>query len=511
MLRRSFLLCGAAPMLSAYGDHPCAAPSVFPPRFQNRFRQLDLRQIPDLDLGLPRRFVPRRSWRDWKPWEWDRLRNGYRYLIPNALSMADRRQGLLIHAWWHGHFCSQHPHDLTADGDINDVHHTWAFLPWHRALTYLHERLLAQAVRDDDFRLPVWDWDRGDDVPDFYRNFRAPFVSGPPRKPRVGVTFDDCRLRAWLVSSDFQSFVGQRAPSGLNGAEVGAHSTVHGLLCGAMKDLEVAAIDPVFYLHHANVDRFWLWWGTQYGYPAPQEWLDKYLYFPDLSGNLGKIQVSRLTPAGLRYGYADRPTVSLSGTTLSDDLLNLSISGFVPQIVHLLASSYTALVPFLAALSPEVLRTRLNALRPLDRSMLTPVDIIRVCFAGQMASLKFPIRSNPRMQTGQFYLVGVRKAQSQDDLITIGEFAIFGHVPQCFLATGCIQGSDVVKLFQLLTPPIAQLELMYGTPKIDALGRLFVNPHDIAGGSTAFCGPVQLIQFEASLNIARTFLQDLLQ
>src|ERR1700690_49463 len=111
MLRRSFLLCGAAQTLPVHAADNCATPSVFLPRFQNRFPKLDLRQVPDLDLGLPRRVVPRRSWRDWKPWEWDRLRKAYLYLMRNALSLADRRQGLLIHAWWHGHFCGPHSQD----------------------------------------------------------------------------------------------------------------------------------------------------------------------------------------------------------------------------------------------------------------------------------------------------------------------------------------------------------------------------------------------------------------
>jgi len=427
------------------------------------------------------------------------------------VGLAGHRQGLLTHAWWHGHFCGPHSQDLTADGDSYDIHHTWAFLPWHRTLTYLHERLLARVIGDDDFRLPVWDWDRSDWVPDFYRNVPAPFVSGPPRKSRVGVTFDDCRLRAWLVTRDFQTFVGQQAPSGLNGAEVGAHSAVHALLCGAMKQLEVAAVDPVFYLHHANVDRFWLWWEAQYQYAPPQEWLDKYLYFPDLSGKLGRVQVSRLTPSELKYGYADQPTVALRGMTLSSDLLHLSPSGLLEQFFNLLSASSRMLAAFLSALSPEVLQIKLNALRALDLSELTPVDIVREAFAGQMAAVKFPIRSHPKMQSGQFYLVGVRKPQTQDDLITIGEFGIFGHVPPCFLATGCIQGPDVVKLFKLLTSLTGPPEVMFGVPAMDIRGRLTVSANDLAGGSTAFCGPVQLIQFQASSNIASTFLQDLLQ
>jgi len=510
MLRRSFLLCGAA-ILRGDAAQDCSSSATFLPKYANPIQKLDLRQVPDLDLSLPRRVVLRRSWTEWKPWEWGRLRKAYLDLIRQAPGMAGRRQGMLTHAWWHGHFCGPHSQDLTADGDSYDVHHTWAFLPWHRALTYLHERLLARVIGDDDFRLPVWDWDRSDWVPDFYRNFPAPFVSGPPRKPRVGVTFDDCRLRAWLVTRNFETFVGQLAPSGMNGAEVGAHAAVHALLCGAMKQLEVAAIDPIFYLHHANVDRFWLWWEAQYLYAPPQEWLDKYLYFPDLSGTIGKIQVSRLTPSGLRYGYADRPSVALKGTTLSDDLLNLSPSGLVTKIVNLLSASYKILAAFLAALSPDVLQAKLNALRLLDLTKLTPVDIVREAFAGQMAAVKFPIRAQTKMQSGQFYLVGVRKPQSQDDLLTLGEFGIFGHIPPCLLAAGCIQGTDVVKLFELLTSLSGPPEVMFGVPTMDIRGRLTVSPNDIAGGSTTFCGPVQLIQFEASVSIASTFLQELLQ
>jgi hypothetical protein len=50
------------------------------------------------------------------------------------------------------------------------------------------------------------------------------------------------------------------------GAINGPHGTVHGLVGGQMGSVPRAGFDPIFYLHHCNVDR--LWWNWQVANPG---------------------------------------------------------------------------------------------------------------------------------------------------------------------------------------------------------------------------------------------------
>jgi hypothetical protein len=59
---------------------------------------------------------------------------------------------------------------------------------------------------------------------------------------------------------------------------------------GAMSDIPTAAFDPVFWAHHANIDRMWAVWmaapGKQLGPPAPDSWLDEASWvFKDIDGS----------------------------------------------------------------------------------------------------------------------------------------------------------------------------------------------------------------------------------
>jgi tyrosinase len=59
---------------------------------------------------------------------------------------------------------------------------------------------------------------------------------------------------------------------------------------GAMADVKTAAFDPVFFVHHANIDRMWTEWagsaGKQWGPMPPDEWLDEQPWtFLDVDGS----------------------------------------------------------------------------------------------------------------------------------------------------------------------------------------------------------------------------------
>ena len=162
-------------------------------------------------------------------------------------------------------------------------HGNWYFLPWHRAYLVALENIVRDLAGKPDFALPYWDWSADRQLP-------AVFAVGNPRTnplnhPRPGlepntVLPDDMVgpqvMSRVLASPDFEAF-GSARPRGQNGTgaqwqrRVGAktelefnpHDGVHGTIGGDMAQVAPASRDPIFYLHHANVDRLWAVWNAR--------------------------------------------------------------------------------------------------------------------------------------------------------------------------------------------------------------------------------------------------------
>lgn len=172
-------------------------------------------------------------------------------------------------------------------------HGTLQFLPWHRAYLYFFELALTDAlrrIRGDQtltVSLPWWDWTsaaaHADGLPAGYLadpgGGSNPLVAGP-------VTLSDDYLE--LIRENLPGAItdGQdpvtvrdpdvpdelprtgtvaRALSATTFREFSAlvesiHNGVHGWVGGAMSVVPIASYDPVFWAHHAMIDRLWYLW-----------------------------------------------------------------------------------------------------------------------------------------------------------------------------------------------------------------------------------------------------------
>jgi polyphenol oxidase len=213
-------------------------------------------------------------------------------------------------------FALAHAHHCTDQGAVQ-VHWSWFFLPWHRAFLYFFERNLAHVLTSrlgldgSKFALPYWDWENHKEIPNtrlrakqaqaspfFGYDLDADSLSDPlpfdnqalwdgyraptPDKARMDPknekgtvwknhTFKtlsavDPRSIRSMLQLPFYEFAGQPFTSSEDGQgllEKGAHNLIHdwvGSRYGSNRDmgtLRYAALDPLFYLHHANVDRIW--------------------------------------------------------------------------------------------------------------------------------------------------------------------------------------------------------------------------------------------------------------
>lgn len=205
-------------------------------------------------------------------------------------------------------------------------HQSWFFVPWHRGyLVALEAQLREDIVQHGGpptWALPYWDYfGRGDefDIPPAFtqQNMRdgSPnplFVTaryGPngdnvifvPTKagmkkhpaPKHALVTETCLSNTAYTGSD-----GNTPLPGFGGPLTGfwhggnyhsgnleqdPHNVTHGYVggfksntdYGLMSDPGIAALDPIFYLHHANIDRMWAVWNLNPSHinPPDPNWL----------------------------------------------------------------------------------------------------------------------------------------------------------------------------------------------------------------------------------------------
>ncbi len=137
-------------------------------------------------------------------------------------------------------------------------HGTLRFLPWHRIYLVLLERSLRSL--HPDVALPYWDWSNSQEqgIPGWLQNV-TPTIVTPTQTIHV--------IRAPRTSQDLASIV-SNIPSVLNQTDFntfspsleGVHGAVHIWVGGSMSYIPTAPADPIFWMHHANIDRLWAQW-----------------------------------------------------------------------------------------------------------------------------------------------------------------------------------------------------------------------------------------------------------
>jgi len=150
-------------------------------------------------------------------------------------------------------------------GALVDIHaqmhmqHTNArLLPWHRIFLLVFEQAL-RAVHPD-VTVPYWDWTQPgeESVPPWLTGV-TPTVVTPTRTINVtrspGTTSDLAMIASnvpsILAMDDFDDFA-----ANMNGV----HGGVHIWVGGSMSLVSDSPADPIFWMHHGNLDRLWWVW-----------------------------------------------------------------------------------------------------------------------------------------------------------------------------------------------------------------------------------------------------------
>lgn len=198
------------------------------------------------------------------------------------------------------------------------AHANWWFFPWHRAYLFYFERVLQAAVSDPTLSIPYWDWSDPDT-----RTIPAPFWTQYLYRVYRNVGPTDAVLDEYvdpasvvepiLEITDFTSFHGSpssdpRVRVAAGWLEGSPHNNVHNWVGGAMAVPAWAAQDPIFWLHHANVDRLWSEWIRRNpgGLSTDPAWLNQVFGFYDWTGQVVGIMPSQV-PSTEALGYTYEP------------------------------------------------------------------------------------------------------------------------------------------------------------------------------------------------------------
>jgi tyrosinase len=204
---------------------------------------------------------------------------------------------------------------------------------------YGFERICQDISGDPTFRVPFWDWSNNPFVP-------APFWTpgGPLSCPRAIQSNQQLpapatwpqnmaqllRIRTFdTFASPFASKL--RPDTRIFGALERPHNDVHNSVGGVMSSM-MSPLDPVFWVHHANIDRLWWEWNRRGNQNTTNSyWLNfatGSAIMPDQGGTLFPFRVrDALTTDALGYTYDSNWTTSLgfdngrSGTAAEQELL----------------------------------------------------------------------------------------------------------------------------------------------------------------------------------------------
>jgi tyrosinase len=193
------------------------------------------------------------------------------------------------------------------------------FLPWHRMYVYYFEQIIRYAANDDSFTLPYWNYSAGQQSAKIPEEFR---VAGPLLKPnRKRPPYPDVNAGD-PIATDSQLSTKDALSEPTYGFQSAAHpgfnATLNGRPHGAvhvavgdgtnMGIVPTAAGDPVFWLHHSNIDRLWASWNANGGKNPDKigdtSWADKQFTFAAADGNPAKKtnrEVSDMANLGYRY------------------------------------------------------------------------------------------------------------------------------------------------------------------------------------------------------------------
>jgi hypothetical protein len=199
------------------------------------------------------------------------------------------------------------------------------FVVWHRAYVYYFERILRAASGNPTLSLPYWNYadPAQRECPRIFADPDRDPKTRNPRNPLYERSRDTEFVRRGLSEATVSvsealgrtSFFAGVATAGFAGStndqsqdtqgwiEMQPHDKIHETVGGLMGNPSTAAFDPLFWVHHCNIDRLWSLWdcskNSSWGVRPRQAWLDaRPWWFVDADGSTKNLPRSYYLNAG---------------------------------------------------------------------------------------------------------------------------------------------------------------------------------------------------------------------
>jgi hypothetical protein len=304
-------------------------------------------------------------------------------------------------------------------------HSSWFFFPWHRMYLYYFERIVRAAVTaaggPADFALMYWNYNLpspGNTIPPAFQTSptlpdgtaNPLYLAAPLRDANYmsGAAFDSSLTSpaVGLADTNFTAPAGSPSFGGPNNGpiqfgtgpgdiELTPHNVMHGAIGGTasaptpcaaalMSDVLCSAADPIFFLHHANIDHLWNVWIASGGGrvdPPDASWNNANFDFFDETATKITMSAAQVldTASQLDYIYDDEPVPLLRRRRLQETITTKPQASRPPELV---AASEAILILTGAPASVELVvpvraRSLAEAIERGAAPVLVRVDDIR--------------------------------------------------------------------------------------------------------------------------------------
>jgi tyrosinase len=344
-------------------------------------------------------------------------------------------------------------------------HAGWYFLPWHRGYVAALEAILAAKVVEldgpDDWALPYWNYLDGSsptarNYPQAFVDLRTPdgvpnplaiaqrgpgTVLGP--KPWIPRDIDCGAMGSHRFTSapGTLGFGGGQTgfahfDNGAGAEEFNPHNRVHVMVggpnpgaAGFMGDPNYAALDPIFWIHHCNIDRMWAAWLTVPGNvqengaawsngPSPRQFV-----MPDPYGNLNVFTPGQTLPGqplAPTYDSLDGACIAVlpAGVDSEDGAMPATLSDIPPPPATLVGASSesvtvgTERTATTVAFAPE---EALPAGDPVEQRLFLNLENVRgAAPSGVLNVYVEPVSGGEPILADTVALFGLQKASASD-------------------------------------------------------------------------------------------------
>lgn len=296
------------------------------------------------------------------------------------------------------------------------------FLAWHRGYIYYFERQLRIVSGDKSLTLPYWDYYKNPNIP---AEFTDPSTSNPLYMPRTGTNVFNA-----LTLSPFDDSVWNFQRGTINSfeaqLEAGPHNPVHNLIGGEMANM-TSPRDPIFYLHHANIDRLCHAWALPDGKGIPDTsnpynaatsspyWEGNFTYATGLTMPRYKTYY----PGWLNFDYSDNTKPTALPTLAQANMLQ-------SQVAPVLTTPVTGNFPATAPRAVSATRRSLGGVSGVilaDNSLGARLPVTGAGLRMLQDAISVAVQPPPQIPPGTFQSVVV----VLDNLLLLGPGAKGGY------------------------------------------------------------------------------------